>query len=90
MFFGTVQVGGPTEDMLRMAGWAATMSRIVRAAGAPIDISHFKPFLGQISLINQDFESSGGLQVPTVCFYESQPTSQVGVCHINSNLFTVY
>jgi hypothetical protein len=90
MFFGTFQVGGPTEDMLRMVAYATTASRIFRSVGFPMDYSDLQPFLNQIPLINQDFESLGGLQLPTVCFYESQPTTQIGVCHANSNLFTVY
>ena len=93
MFFNTVQVGGPSEDMRRIAGFAASsFSRMTRFVGYHLDLSYLNSFLDQISLINLDFEGSGGLQVPTVCFYASQPT-RVGfgfeVCLIDSNPLTV-
>lgn len=74
VFFGTINVGGPPQEMLpllRLHRGVHSILRFVNVKPGPVDLAGF---FDQMASINNDFDTSGGLQIPSVCFYESKPT----------------
>ena len=74
VFFGTINVGGPPQEMLpllRLHRGVHSILRFVNVKPGPADLAGF---FDQMASINNDFDTSGGLQIPSVCFYESKPT----------------
>lgn len=71
LLFGTFNVGRPSEDIWQLAQFGG----VLPTHGVfNTNVVEKTTFLDQIALINDEFESLGGLQLPTVCFYEEKPT----------------
>ena len=74
VFFGTVNVGGTPQEMLPLLRLHRGLHSVLRFVNIGPDPADLTSFFDQMASINSDFDTSGGLQIPSVCFYESKPT----------------
>jgi len=76
VFFGVPNQGVADQALRNWLRWGETIRQIGRWV-APTTFSKFGnliAFYDFIPSINADFITSGGDQIPTVCFYEGRPT----------------